>query len=151
MRAVLDSGFFFGDFPVSGEIYTTPSVISELRDIRSRGQLEKWYARGLVVQLPTDAGKKTVATAAAATKDLPVISQTDQDILALALDLGAELHTDDFAVQNVAAAIGIRTVPILQRKARRIHWKYRCSGCGRYSEEAGECPVCGAAVKRKLK
>ena len=151
MHAVLDTGFFFGDFPLEGEPYTTPSVIEELKDIRSKGILEKWYARGLQVQLPTEAGRKKVSAAAATTKDLPVISETDRDILALALDLGAELHTDDFAVQNVALALGVKTVPILQRKARRVQWKYRCSGCGRYAEHDGECPVCGAAIKRKLK
>jgi endoribonuclease Nob1 len=151
MQAVLDSGFFFGDFSLEGEPCTTPSVIEELKDIRSKGNLEKWYARGLQVQVPTEAGRKTVSAAAATTKDLPVISETDLDILALALDLKAELHTDDFAVQNIALALGVKTIPILQRKARRVHWKYRCSGCGRYAEHEGECPVCGAAIKRKLK
>jgi len=151
MNAVLDAGFFFGDFPLSGDPVTTLSVIGELRDIRSKGYLEKWYARGLQVREPTEAGKKTVAGAAAATRDLPVISGTDRDILALALDLGAELHTDDFAVQNIALILGIRTVPILQRKAGRRRWKYRCSGCGRFAEHDGECPVCGAQIKRKLK
>jgi UPF0271 protein len=92
-----------------------------------------------------------VNSAATATKDVTVISGTDLDLLALALDLGAGLHTDDFAIQNVALALGVKTIPILQRKARRVHWKYRCSGCGRYAEQDGECPVCGAAIKRKLK
>jgi endoribonuclease Nob1 len=151
MSAILDSGFFFGDFPVEGEIYTTPSVVGELKDIRSKGNLEKWYARGLRVQSPTESGRKKVTAAAVTTKDLTVISDTDCDLLALALDLGADLHTDDFAIQNVALALGVKTVPILQRKARRVHWKYRCSGCGRYAEQDGECPVCGAVVKRKLK
>jgi UPF0271 protein len=151
MHAVLDSSFFFGDFPLEGEPFTTPSVIEELKDIRSKGNLEKWYARGLRVQVPTDAGKREVSSAAVTTKDLSMISETDRDILALALDLGAALYTDDFAVQNVALFLGVKTVPILQRKARRVRWKYRCSGCGRYVEHDGECPVCGAAIKRKLK
>jgi UPF0271 protein len=43
------------------------------------------------------------------------------------------------------------THPISQRRARSIQWKHRCSGCGRYFRHAGECPVCGAPVKRKLK
>ena len=71
--------------------------------------------------------------------------------LALAMDLEAVLYTDDFAIQNVAIALGVRTHPINQRKARRVFWKYRCSGCGKYFDHDGECPVCGAAIKRKLK
>jgi UPF0271 protein len=105
----------------------------------------------LRVQSPTEESKKRVISAAETTKDRAVISGTDRDLLALALDLGAALYTDDFAIQNVALVLGVNTVPILQRKARRVHWKYRCSGCGRYADHDGECPVCGAAIKRKLK
>jgi endoribonuclease Nob1 len=151
MSAVLDAGFFFGEFSLEGDICTVPSVVDELKDIRAKGNFEKWCARGLRVQSPTVESRKRVLAAARTTKDLPVISGTDQDLLALALDLGADLHTDDFAIQNIAFLLGVKTVPILQRKARRVYWKYRCSGCGRYAEKDGECPVCGAAIKRKLK
>jgi endoribonuclease Nob1 len=151
MSAVLDTSFFFGDFPAEGDVFTTPSVVDELLDIRAKGNFEKWCARGLRVQPPSEECENRVIAAAKKTKDATVISGTDRDLLALALDLGAELHTDDFAIQNVAHLLGVTTVPILQRRARRVHWKYRCSGCGRYQEQEGECPVCGAAVKRKLK
>lgn len=150
-KAVLDASFFFGDFPVKGDVFTVPLAVDELRDIRAKGNFEKWCARGLRVQTPTEESGKRVISAATITKDVTVISGTDRDLLALALDLGADLYTDDFAIQNVALVLGVKTVPILQRKARRVHWKYRCSGCGRYAEQDGECPVCGAAVKRKLK
>ena len=149
--AVLDASFFFGDFPAEGDIFTVPSVVEELRDIRAKGNFEKWCARGLRVQSPSGENRKRVISAAGTTKDITVISGTDRDLLALALDLGAELYTDDFAIQNVAHVLKVKTIPILQRKARLVHWKYRCSGCGRYAEQNGECPVCGAAIKRKLK
>ena len=151
MSAVLDASFFFGEFPVEGDIFTVPAVVDELLDIRAKGNFEKLCARGLRVQSPTEESRKRVISAAKTTKDFPVISGTDRDLLALALDLVADLRTDDFAIQNIAHVLGVRTIPILQRKARRVHWKYRCSGCGRYAEQDGECPVCGAAIKRKLK
>jgi UPF0271 protein len=151
MSAVLDASFFFGEFPAEGALFTVPSVVDELKDIRAKGNFEKWCARGLRVQSPSEESRKRVISAAKTTKDITVISGTDNDLLALALDLGADLHTDDFAIQNVAIILGVKTVPILQRKARLVHWKYRCSGCGRYAEQDGECPVCGAAIKRKLK
>jgi len=150
-KAVLDASFFFGEYPAEGAIYTTPSVIDELKDIRSKGNFEKWSARGLVVLPPGEENSRKVAAAAKMTKDSPVISGTDRDLIALALDLDASLHTDDFAIQNIAFDLGIPTVPLGQRKARRIRWKFRCSGCGRYSDTDGDCPVCGAAIKRKLK
>lgn len=151
MNAVLDASFFFGDFPAEGDTFTVPSVIDELKDIRAKGNFEKWCARGLRVQSPTEESKKRAISAAGTTKDVTVISGTDRDLLALALDLEATLYTDDFAIQNVALVLGVKTLSMLQRKARRVHWKYRCSGCGRYAEHDGECPVCGAAIKRKLK
>jgi UPF0271 protein len=151
MSTVLDTSFFFGEFPAEGDLYTVPSVVDELKDIRAKGNLEKWCARGLKIQPPAEESIRRVIAAATGTRDIAVISATDRDLLALALDLGAELFTDDFAIQNVAHLLGVKTVPILQRKARRIHWKYRCSGCGKYADHDGECPVCGAAIKRKLK
>ena len=151
MSTVLDTSFFFGEFPAEGDLFTVPPVVDELKDIRAKGNFEKWCARGLKIQSPSEESRKRVNSAARATKDITVISSTDRDLLALALDLGADLYTDDFAIQNVAFILGVKTIPILQRKARRIQWKYRCSGCGRYAEQAGECRVCGAAIKRKLK
>jgi UPF0271 protein len=151
MKAVLDSSFFFSDCPITGEVYTTPSVLNELVDIRSKGRFEKFSAEGLKVVSPSEGSKGMVLQAAKKTRDISIISETDCDILALALDLEGLLCTDDFAIQNVAGVLGIQTAPIIQRKAKRIHWKYRCSGCGRYFDHDGECLICGSIIKRKLK
>ncbi len=151
MKAVLDSGFFFSDCPITGEVYTTPSVCDELVDIRSKGKFEKFSAEGLHIISPSAKNRERVLKAAERSRDINIISNTDRDILALALDLEAVLYTDDFAIQNVAGVLGVQTASIIQRKAKRIHWKYRCSGCGRYSDHDGECLICGSIIKRKLK
>ena len=151
MRAVLDAGVFFSDLCPEGELFTTPTVCDELKDLRSKGNFEKLSAAGLRVASPGEESTRRVAEAAVATRDAGVISPTDRDLLALALELGAVLYTDDFAVQNIAIRLGVGIRPIAQRKARLVRWKYRCSGCGRYYSHDGECPVCGAAIKRKLK
>ena len=151
MRAVLDASIFFSDLQVCGDLFTTPSVCDELKDIRSKGNFDKLCVAGLRVQAPGDESKQKVMLAAKKTRDIGVISGTDCDLLALALELGAVLYTDDFAIQNISGVLGVQTSPINQRRAKRIHWKYRCSGCGRYSGQDGECMVCGAVIKRKLK
>jgi UPF0271 protein len=151
MKAILDSSVFFSDFSVRGELYTTPSVCDELIDIRSRGKFETFSAAGLHVVSPGTESREKVVLAAKKSRDSTVISDTDCDILALALELEAVIYTDDFAVQNVATVLGVETIPVNQRKAKRIHWKFRCSGCGRYCDHDGECLICGSIIKRKLK
>ena len=151
MKIVLDASFFFSDLAVDGELYTVPSVLDELRDLRSKSRFDVLCTQGLSVTVPSASGLEMVSGASQKTRDAGVISETDRELLALSLDLGAVLYTDDFAIQNVAHVLGVKTSPILQRRAKHVRWKYRCSGCGRYYDHDGECGVCGAAIKRKLK
>ncbi len=151
MTLVLDASVFFSDMPVEGDAYTTPSVVAELMDLRSKCRLEALLAASLAVRQPERTSLAAVEQAAVQCGDAGALSAADRDILALALELSAVLVTDDFAVQNVARRLKIRTRSILLRPARAIRWRYRCSGCGRYYRRPGECPVCGAAIKRKLK
>lgn len=151
MKCVLDSTVFFSECPVEGELYTTPSVVGELVDFHAKCRYEKFIAEGLHVTGPHQESKDRVMTAAEKTRDLRVISGTDQDLIALALDLNAVIYTDDFAIQNIAAELGVAIHSIQQRTAKKIIWKYRCSGCGRYFKTDGECLICGSKIKRKLK
>lgn len=151
MTLVLDASVFFAEVPIEEEAWTTPTVVEELGDFHAKCRFEALAAAGLRVREPREEDLMPVDAAALLTGDAGVLSATDRDILALALELSAVLVTDDFAVQNVAHRLGVETRSIRQRPARAIRWRYRCSGCGRYWREPGECPICGAAIKRKLK
>jgi UPF0271 protein len=151
MKLVLDAGAFFLDISFPGEIYSVPAVVGELRDLRAKCRFDLLEQQGLRVIQPGDKVLSEVKSAAGRTGDHGVLSAADEAVLALALEIGGEVCTDDFAVQNVAKELGIGVHPILQRRAVRVQWKYRCAGCGRYYKEPGECPVCGAQIKRKLK
>jgi endoribonuclease Nob1 len=151
MISILDSSVFFSDFPVEFPAYTTHSVVAELIDLRSKCRYEVFLASGLVVRQPGQELLGRVNEAAGRTGDVSVLSQTDFDLLSLALELNGTIVTDDFAVQNVARKLSISILPIHQRSARARVWKFRCSGCGRYFPKTGECPVCGSLIKRKLK
>jgi UPF0271 protein len=151
MRCVLDTSFFFYDLAVDGELFTTRSVLDELRDLRSKSRFDVLCAQGLILAVPSAKNTEKAKAASRRSGDAGLISGTDCDLLALALDLNAVLYTDDFAIQNVAGILGVQTAPVMQRKAKRIQWKYRCSGCGRYFDHDGECLVCGSVIKRKLK
>ena len=151
MTLVLDASVFFSEMPVEEGAYTTPSVVGDLADLHAKCRFEALAAAGLSVREPREEDVARVEAAAVRTGDAGVLSATDRDILALALELSAVLVTDDFAVQNVAHRLGVETRSIRQRPARAIRWRYRCSGCGRYWREPGECRVCGAPIKRKFK
>jgi UPF0271 protein len=151
MRFILDTSLFFLEYPLEGEIFTTPSVVSELADLRSKCRYESLLARGLRVHDPPPDLLDTVSDAAGRAGDRERLSPADSDILALALDLGGTILSDDYAVQNVARILSIPFRPIRQRGAKKRIWKFRCTGCGRFSKEPGECMICGSQIKRTIK
>lgn len=161
MRLVLDSSVFFhgsgfeGEFfpvsPLVSEYFTTSSVVSELRDLASKARVDLLSEAGLRVMDPDREAVLRVIEAAAVRGEAEGLSRTDIEVLALALQLGAGIMSDDYALQNVARSLGIRVVRLKQAGARNIRWKFRCSGCGRYYTMPGECQVCGALIRRKLK
>ena len=150
MRYVLDASAFFGEWRGEGELFTTSSVCGELRDTRSRMRLEVFSAEGLQVQDPPLVATRRVLSTMRESGDAPVLSPTDVDLLALALDVGGAVVSDDYAIQNVAQILGIPVVPIQQRKAEIWRWRYRCTGCGKYFRDPGSCPVCGSVTKRTI-
>lgn len=151
MKFVLDASVFFSEWLKDGEYFTTPSVVTELIDQRSRWRFELFVSRGLEVRGPSSASRQEVLTAQVQSGDADLLSTADIDLLALALDLGAILVTDDFALQNVAHELNIQRQPVIQRAAQPRQWRYRCTGCGRYYDERKTCPVCGSAMKRTIK
>lgn len=129
--------------------FTTPSVEGELEDLASKCRFDLLADQAMQVRAPDPRSVENIREASRKSGDLPVLSATDIDLLALATELGGTIVTDDYAIQNVAIHLGIPVLPIHQRPAVKRTWKYRCPGCGRYYNDVGECPVCGAVIKRK--
>ena len=151
MRFTVDASFFFSEATLEGEIFAPPSVVEEITDVQSRCRLEVLLESGLSVVSPSNESVRRVAGAAGETGDATRLSPGDTDLLALALDLGSVIVTDDYAIQNVAQRLGLGVEGILQRKARPRRWKFRCPGCNRRYSAAGTCPVCGSPLSRSLK
>jgi endoribonuclease Nob1 len=151
MRHAVDASFFFSELSIGDEIFVPPSVVGELTDLRSRCRLEALLAVGLSIRSPSAENLGRVARAAGETGDAPRLSPADTDLLALALDLGATVVSDDYAVQNVALSLGLGVRGILQGRARPRRWRFRCPGCNRRYAAPGTCPECGSPLKRTLK
>ena len=94
-----------------------------------------------------------VKDAARETGDLEKLSRTDIDVVAVALELGGTIVTDDFAIENVASRLGLKFLGAdLKPISREVKWQFRCTGCGkRFSAHTKECPICGHEVRRIAK
>lgn len=151
---ILDTSAFFITVPMAGRFMTVPRVLDELKDLRGKARLEVLLSQGLVVSEPGQESLVIVQKAAEKSGDRSVLSQTDTDILALALDVHGVICTDDFALQNTAQHLKIGVHPMMQKMAEMRRWKLRCSGCGKYYETMPAdsiCPICGLQVRRKNK
>lgn len=136
-------------------IFVTPGVLDEVKRDDDRERLETLREIGLKLQSPTDASLSAIEQAAATTGDGERLSKADKELLALALDLKAELLTDDRSMQNLAASLKMAYRGFAQSEIKGVwHWQsqWRCTGCGRtYETEPPkrECIVCGHEVRKK--
>lgn len=150
---VLDtSALFYGkDMPSDLDLVITPGVVSELRRHGMEERLELLLATRVRVLSPGKHSLARVISGGEKTGDARRLSATDKEILALALELGYELVTDDYSVQNLASALGVQFRGIEQEGiARVISWKSKCVGCGKvFDAEVKECDICGSPTKMK--
>lgn len=152
--SVLDTSAFFLQVSIPGRLYTVRRAADELKDLRGKARLEVLVSQGLCICEPDPDSIQKVTVMAERSGDRTVLSDTDIDLLAFALQTGSTLFSDDFAVQNTAQYLNIPVKPLMQKKAKTRRWKIRCSGCGRYLGEMPPdslCPICGSQVKRKIK
>ncbi|WP_406670704.1 DNA-binding protein [Methanolobus sp. ZRKC4] len=135
-------------------IITIPSVINELKSNEASMRFELARESGARVEMPEDSFRKSVLDIANKTRDAEELSATDIDILSKALEYGNEavLFSDDYAVQNVAEVLGIKVMPVVQKKIRDVlQWEKECTGCRRRFDTGEVCEVCGCTLKKRRK
>lgn len=149
MLRVLDASALLSGRQFPGELATVPGVLREVRRHGLSPSLEAVLETQVRVLSTTAASAESVRVAASKTGDAHRLSPTDRDLLALALDLGATLVTDDYSIQNLCRVLGIPYEPVLLPGIKDVwEWSYRCTGCARiWPEWHEECPTCGAPLK----
>ncbi|OGS57185.1 MAG: hypothetical protein A3K60_05775 [Euryarchaeota archaeon RBG_19FT_COMBO_56_21] len=152
---VLDTSvLYYGkDLPAGYELVITPGVVNELDKEDMGTRLELLLATRVRVSSPSERSLKRIEIEADRTGDSRRLSQTDREILALALDLGYELMTDDYSVQNIAKVMGIPCRGLDQKGITEIfEWQAKCRGCGKlFPADVHVCDVCGSETKTKRK
>ncbi len=160
---VLDTSAFLAKYPLQQYIYslyTTPSVLDEVRDKESKYAMEIAVAidRVRVVE-PPNKYRSWAYEKAREIGEHTSLSKTDLDVLALAMYLTSRgyhviVFTDDYALQNTLYNLNISFKP-LRTMGIRVKHKYIvvCPVCGYIASNSGEkvCPLCGSPlVKKKL-
>ena len=76
-------------------LYTTQTIIDEIRDASTRSRLENTFLPFLSIRNPKPDSVKFVTEFSRKTGDFPVLSNADIQILALAYELDCEFHGGD--------------------------------------------------------
>ena len=170
MKFILDTSALLSgkEFLVNDEfeLVTVPSVEAELArgpsnpdDDWTETQLKFEFLidTGLKIIQPSDTSLAKIRAAAEQSGDIKRLSDTDIELLALGLELGADtkdvvLLTDDYSIQNICTELKINYQPVMEKGiTHKVQWKYRCTGCGKFWDEPlEECPVCGSKVRTKI-
>ena len=160
---VLDTSAFlagFDPFSLSEEQVTVPKVEEEIRKnslilVRFKTALENGK---LKVKAPSEEFLNKVKASASKVGDSFLLSETDSQLLALALELKAtgyapQIVTDDYSIQNVATQLGIEFLALATFGIKRLlEWIRYCPACHReypVNCSSKECLVCGTELKRK--
>jgi UPF0271 protein len=160
---VLDTSAFvagFDPFSLNIEQLTVPKVEVEIRinsmnKLRFKTALENGRVK---IKAPTQLFINHVKVSSSQVGDSFKLSDTDIELLALALELKStgfspQIVSDDYSIQNVATQLGIEFLALATFGIKRLlEWIRYCPGC--YKEypantSAKECQVCGTALKRK--
>ncbi|PIW33465.1 MAG: nucleotide-binding protein [Nitrosopumilales archaeon CG15_BIG_FIL_POST_REV_8_21_14_020_37_12] len=152
---ILDASAFYAGVPFGSDsdCYTTSLVYEEIKHIKKNED-----ALGTLMETNRlkimDPDKESINAAVASAKqtgDFQQLSKQDISIIALCINLGGLIITDDFAVTNVARNIGLRTSSIMTTGIQDVgKWVHYCPGCRTNHTSGKECPMCGTPLKRKL-
>jgi UPF0271 protein len=160
---VLDTSAFlagFDPFSISEEQVTAPKVEEEIREnsltfLRFRTAVENGRVK---IIAPSEEYLAKVTASATTVGDSFLLSETDMQILALALEYEGrgfkpQIITDDYSIQNVAIQNGIGFASLATFGIRRLlNWIRYCPACHKkypadYSSKT--CEICGTKLKRK--
>ena len=139
---VLDTSAFlvgFDPFSISEPQVTVPKVEDEIRAnsmswVRFKTAVENGKVK---VKAPSEEYWNKVKSSAKKVGDAFFLSETDTDLLALALELKAEgyspqIATDDYSIQNVATQLSIDFIALATFGiARLLEWVRYCPACHR--------------------
>lgn len=160
---MLDTSAFLSGFDplsVNDDQFTVPNVEEEIGTnsiawVRFKTAVENGKIK---IRPPTEEFWNKVKTSANRVGDAFFLSETDMQLLALALELKSSggnplIITDDYSIQNVATQVEIQFASLATYGIRRLlTWIRYCPACHKeYSADysSTKCIVCDTDLKRK--
>ena len=156
---------------LKGIIYTPPKVIEEItvnkyleknRNIINRIQAAL-DSKKLILKAPSDKNLKKIEDQSKLSGDYNALSDTDKDVLAIALDLLDDfnndiiviVYTNDYSMENLCSVLDIPFSPLIKKGIKaKIIWEVYCPICSKvYNAENlnNPCEICGFRLKRRPK
>ncbi|MEM4971668.1 MAG: NOB1 family endonuclease [Sulfolobales archaeon] len=155
---IVDTACFLAGYITTiygAKIFTVKEVLEEVKDAWSRERLELLLNSGKIDVLEPSKESIEKARAIASRENLlDALSETDQKLLALAIELKEKgwrvtLITDDSYLHALARKLGIVSRGVRREVPKRFKPKiYICEVCG-YStiKKIDRCPICGSPIK----
>ena len=100
----------------SHELYTTPSVLAEIKSEEAKTRIDTLYRPFLTIRTPKPESLKFVKDFAKRTGDAAVLSQTDYEILALAYELEIERNGGDWRLRNAPGQKKVNGSPPVKKQ-----------------------------------
>jgi len=169
---IFDTNIFLTgiDFNViEGSIYTTPSIIEEVKAIRykekNRNIINKINAaietRKLIIENPKKEFLRKISEISKKTGDFNALSDTDKGLVALTLELKEKksvplkIYSNDYSIENLCSELEIPFSPLYKNGIEiKIIWEIFCPYCNKVytTEELNKiCDICGSKLKRRPK
>lgn len=125
---------------------TVPEVMDELESSDSKLKAD---TLDLDVRRPSDGSKEKVQEKV--DEIFAKVSEADKALLALALDTGEKLITDDKDLQNLASHMNVEFEAFMSDEIdEELEWAKTCGNCGEQISSP-PCPRCGSdQVLRRL-
>lgn len=160
---ILDASAFINGFePLNDLNFTTPDILSEIKDFNSKMALEMALEhKKLTITEATIESINELKEVIKESGDDNRLSSQDINILSLALNMKKDnkniiLISDDYSIQNVAKILGIKFKSVLTEGVKTVYnWKKTCQGCKKeYPSDYKfpDCEICGSKIfKRRIK
>ncbi|NVM36359.1 MAG: hypothetical protein HWN81_12245 [Candidatus Lokiarchaeota archaeon] len=154
---------------IEGFIYTTPSIIEEVKDRRyvekNRNIINKINVaietNKLKIKFPENKYINKIKDISKKTGDFKALSDADKELIALTIELieksnkKVKMYSNDYSIENVCSELKIPFSPLFKDGIEsKITWEVYCPNCKNIhkAEDLNKiCEICGLKLRRRPK